>query len=330
MGKIRLTLACWDYDRTRALQDGRVEFEGVDLTYLPLRVEETFWRMLRYQEFDACELSMGSYLIARDKGHPPFVSIPVFPSRAFRHSSIFINTGGGIQEPKDLIGKRVGVPEYQMTMAIWVRGILQHEYGVHPEKISWFTGGQEEPGRMDKVRHDLPPNIDIRSIGADQTLSSMLENGEIDALMSTYLPMPFVRRSPKVRRLIPNFREVEADYFRRTRIFPIMHTVVLREEVYEKHPWVAQSLFKAFNESKRLCQEAMYEFSALKYMLAWSIAEMEEEKEIFGDDLWPYGLEANRHGLETLVQYAHEQGLIQKTVDVKELFTPNTLEDFKI
>ena len=330
MGKIRLTLACWDYDRTRALQEGRVEVEGVELTYLPLRVEETFWRMLRYQEFDACELSMGSYLIARDKGHPPFVAIPVFPSRAFRHSCVFINTGAGIQEPKDLIGKRVGVPEYQMTMAIWVRGILQHEYGVPPQKINWFTGGQEEPGRIDKVRHDLPPNIDIRPIGPDQTLSSMLESGELDALMSTYLPMPFVRRSPKVRRLIPNFREVEREYYRRTKIFPIMHCVALREDVYQNYPWVAQSLYKAFGEAKMRCQESMYEFSALKYMLAWSIAEMEEEMEIFGDDLWPYGLEANRHGLETLVHYAHEQGLIQMKVDVKDLFAPNTLEDFKI
>ncbi|MGE5302172.1 MAG: ABC transporter substrate-binding protein [Alphaproteobacteria bacterium] len=330
MGKIRLTLACWDYDRTRALQEGRVEVEGVELTYLPLRVEETFWRMLRYQEFDACELSMGSYLIARDRGHPPFVAIPVFPSRAFRHSCLFINTGAGIQEPKDLIGKRAGVPEYQMTMAIWVRGLLQHEYGVPPDKIKWFTGGQEEPGRVDKVRHDLPSNIDIRSIGSEQTLSSMLENGEIDALMSTYLPSPFVRRSPKVRRLIPNFREVEREYYRRTGIFPVMHTVVLREDVYRRYPWVAQSLYKAFSEAKRHCQESMYEFSALRYMLAWSIAEIEEELEIFGVDLWPYGLEANRHGLETLVNYAHEQGLIQKKADVKELFASNTLEDFKI
>jgi 4,5-dihydroxyphthalate decarboxylase len=330
MGKIRLTLACWDYDRTRALQDGRVEVEGVDLTYLPLRVEETFWRMLRYQEFDACELSMGSYLIDADKGSRRFIPIPVFPSRAFRHSSIFINTNSGIQEPKDLIGKRVGVPEYQMTMAIWVRGLLQHEYGVPPEKISWFTGGQEEPGRMDKVRHDLPQSIDIRSIGPEQTLSSMLESGEIDALMSTYLPLPFVRRSPKVRRLIPNFRDVEREYYRRTKIFPIMHTVVLREDVYQKYPWVAQNLYKAFCEAKMRCQQSMYDFSALKYTLAWLIAEMEEERELFGDDLWPYGLEANQHVLEALVQYAYEQGLIKKKLALKEIFAPNTLEDFKI
>jgi 4,5-dihydroxyphthalate decarboxylase len=331
MSKTKLTLACWDYDRTRALQDGRVQVEGVDLTYLPLRVEETFWRMLRYQEFDAAEISLGSYLMAREKGFPKLIAIPVFPSRAFRHSCIYINTGSGIKEPKDLAGKRVGVPEYQITMAIWARGILQHEYGVKPEQMKWLTGGEEHPGREDKVKHDLPKSIDIRPIGTEQTLSSMLERGEIDAMISAHMPSPFVRRSSKVGRLIPNFSQVEKDYYRRTKIFPIMHAVALREEFYEKNPWVAQSLCKAFAESKRICQEAMYEYSALKYMLAWSIAEMEEEREIFGEgELWPYGLEANRHVLETLVQYAHEQSLLKSRPDLKSLFAPNTLEDFKI
>ena len=330
MGKIHLTLACWDYDRTRALQDGRVQVEGVELTYLPLRVEETFWRMLRYQEFDAAELSMGSYLMAREKGFPKLIAIPVFPSRAFRHSCVYINTASGIKEPKDLAGKRVGVPEYQITMAIWARGILQHEYGVKPEQMKWFTGGEEHPGREDKIKHDLPKSLDIRPIGPDQTLSSMLERGEIDAMISAHMPSPFVRRSPKVRRLIPNFPEVEREYYRRTKIFPIMHTVALREDFYEKNPWVAQSLCKAFAESKSICQEAMYEFSALKYMLAWSIAGMEEERELFGEELWPYGLEANRHVLETLVQYAHEQGLIKSRLELKSLFAPSTLDEFKI
>jgi 4,5-dihydroxyphthalate decarboxylase len=330
MSKIKLTLACWDYDRTRALQDGSVQVEGVELIYLPLRVEETFWRMLRHGEFDAAELSVGSYMMARDKGHPKLIAIPVFPSRAFRHSCIYINTDAGIKEPQDLAGKRVGVPEYQITMAIWARGILQHEYGVGPEKMKWFTGGEEHPGRQDKIKHDLPSGIDIRSIGPDQTLSSMLESGEIDAMISAHMPSPFVRRSPKVRRLIPNFRDVEKEYYRRAKIFPIMHTVALREDVYQKHPWVAQSLCKAFAEAKRICRDSMYEFSALKYMLAWSIAEMEEERETLGEDAWPYGLEPNRHVLETLVQYAHEQGLIKKRLDLRSLFAPNTLEEFKI
>ena len=330
MSKMQLTLACWDYDRTRALQEGRVQVEGVELTYLPLRVEETFWRMLRYRDFDAAELSMGSYLMSRDKGCRDFIAIPVFPSRAFRHSCIYINTNSGIRQPKDLVAKRVGIPEYQITMAIWARGILQHEYGVKPEQMKWFTGGEESPGRQDKVKMDLPSSIDIRSIGPDQTLSSMLERGEIDAMISAHMPSPFVRRSPKIGRLIPNFREVERDYFQRTKIFPIMHTVALRQDVYEKNPWVAQSLCKAFAESKRICQETMYEFSALKYMMAWSIAEMEEERECLGADPWVYGLGPNRPILETLVQYAHEQGLIKKRPEVTGLFAPNTLSDFKV
>ncbi|HEX9878904.1 MAG TPA: ABC transporter substrate-binding protein, partial [Candidatus Binatia bacterium] len=248
----------------------------------------------------------------------------------FRHSCIYINTGAGIQEPKNMAGKRVGVPEYQITMAIWARGILQYEYGVKPEEMKWFTGGEEQPGRVEKITPDLPKNIDIRAIGPDQTLSAMLERGEIDAMISAHMPSPFVRRSPKVGRLIPNYRKEEGDYFRKTRIFPIMHTVAFREEFYEKNPWAAQSLVKGFAASKKICQESMYELSALKYMMAWSIAEMEEERELLGEDAWAYGLEPNRHVLETLVRYAHEQGLIKKRLDVKELFAPNTLEDFKI
>lgn len=330
MSRVPITLACWDYDRTRALESGKVQVEGVDLTYLPLRVEETFWRMLRYQEFDAAEMSMGSYLMARDKGYPPLIAIPVFPSRAFRHSCIYIHRDSGIREPRDLAGKRVGVPEYQITMAIWVRGILQHDYGVRPEQIHWFTGGEEQPGREEKIKPDLPPTLDIRPIGPDQTLSAMLERGEIDAMISAYMPSAFVRRSPKVARLFPNFREIEKEYYRRTKIFPIMHTIVLRQDVYDKNPWIAQSLYKAFAEAKRVAQQAMYEFSALRYMLAWMIAELEEERELFGEELWPYGLGPNREVLETLVGYAHEQGLIKRRLEVPSLFAPNTLEDYKI
>ena len=330
MAKIRLTLSCWEYDRTRALQEGTVQVEGVDLTYLPLHVEETFWRMLRYQEFDAAECSMSSYLMARERGYPRLIAIPVFPSRFFRHSFIFINSESGIEAPKDLVGKRVGVPEYQITAAVRVRGILQHEYGVPPEKMKWFTGGAEDPGREEKLRPDLPKDIDIRWIGPERTLSSMLEQGELDALICAHIPSPFVRRSPKVKRLFSNFREVEKDYYRRTKIFPIMHTIVLREEVYEKYPWVAQSLCKAFAEAKRVCEETLYKYSALKYMLAWSFADIEEERELFGDEFWPYGLDPNRHVLDTLIQYSHEQGLTKKPTELKSLFAPNTLEEFKV
>lgn len=330
MGKVRITLACWEYDRTRPLQDGTVQVEGAELTYLPLHVEETFWRMLRYQDFDAAELSMSSYLMAREKGFPRLIAIPVFPSRFFRHSFIFISTDSGIEQPKDLVGKKVGVPEYQITAAVWIRGILQHEYGVPPEKMKWFTGGVENPGREEKLKPDLPKNIDIQWIGPDRTLSSMLERGEVDALICAHIPSPFVRGSSRVRRLFPNFRQVESDYYRRTKIFPIMHTVALREDLYEKHPWLAQSLCKAFFEAKRACEETMYKYSALKYMLAWSVAEMEEERELAGRDMWSYGLEANRKVLETLIQYSHEQGLIKKLPALESLFAPSTLEEFKV
>jgi len=330
MSRIKITLSCWDYDRTRALESGQVQVEGVDLTYLPLRVEETFWRMLRYQEFDAAEMSFGSYLLSRDRGFPNFVAIPVFPSRAFRHSCIYVNAAAGIREPKDLIGRRVGVPEYQITMAIWARGILEHEYGVAPRQMRWLIGGEEHAGRVEKIRHDVPEGVIIEPIGPEKTLSSMLETGEIDAMISAHMPSPFVRRSPKVRRLIANFPEVEKDYYRRTKIFPIMHTIVIRGDVYERHPWVGQSLYKAFAQAKKICQETMYEFSALKYMLAWSIAEMEEQQEIFGVDLWPYGVEPNRHVLETLIQYTYEQGLVKKTPEVNDLFASNTMEECRI
>lgn len=330
MSKIRLTLSCWEYDRTRALQEGKVQVEGVELTYLPLHVEETFWRMLRYGEFDIAECSMSSYLMSRDRGYPKLVAIPVFPSRFFRHSFIFVNTESGIVTPEDLIGKRMGVPEYQITAAVWIRGILQHDYGVSPEKMNWFTGGVENAGREEKLRPDLSSDINIRWIGPDRTLSQMLEAGEIDALMCAHIPSPFVRRSAQVKRLFGNFREVEKDFYRRTKIFPIMHAIVLREEVYEKHPWVAQSLCKAFAEAKKICEESLYKYSALKYMLPWSYADVEEEMELFGDELWPYGLEPNRHVLETLVQYSYEQGLIKNKLDIKSLFAPNTLEEFKV
>jgi len=330
LGKVHITLACWEYDRTRPLQEGTVQVEGVDLTYLPLHVEETFWRMVRNQDFDAAEISMNSYMMSREKGFPRFIAIPIFPSRFFRHSFIFINTDSGINEPKDLVGKRVGVPEYQITAAVWIRGLLQHEYGVPPEKMRWFTGGAENPGRVEKLRPDLPSEIAIQGIGPERTLSAMLEQGELDALICAHIPSPFVRRSPKVKRLFPNFRELEKDYYRRTKIFPIMHAVALREEVYEKNPWIAQSLCKAFLQAKKICEETMYKYSALKYMLAWSVAEMEEERELFGDDPWPYGLGANLQVLETLVQYSYEQGLIKKRLDVKSLFAPNTLDDFKV
>ncbi|HZU05036.1 MAG TPA: ABC transporter substrate-binding protein [Chloroflexota bacterium] len=330
MARLRLTLACGDYDRTRALRDGTVQVEGVDLNYIALGPEEIFWRMEHYEEFDAAEMSLGTYLILRGKGDERFIAIPVFPSRAFRHNSIYVNTASGIERPEQLKGCRMGVPEYNVTAAVWVRGILQHEYGVHPSDIRWYQGGLHEPGRREKAMGTLPPGVVVESIPPGRTLNEMLEAGELDALHAPRLPKAFAAGSPRVRRLFPNFREVEQEYFRRTGIFPIMHTVVLRREVYAANRWVAESLFKAFVRAKELCAAAMYDTVALSYMLPWMIDEIEQARQLMGHDYWPYGLEANRRPLEALTLYAYEQGLTPERLPLEPLFAAPTLEEFKI
>lgn len=329
MSQLRITLACGDYDRTRPLLDGRVQPEGIDLNCIPLRPEEIFWRMLRDQEFEASEMSMSSYLMARERGTPRLVAVPVFISRMFRHSCIYINTRSGIHGPADLIGKRVGVPEYQITMALWVRGMLEHEYGVSPRQIHWFTGGGEQPGREEKLPLDLP-GVQISTIPRERTLADMLEGGEIDALVIAYMPSVFLRGTSHIRRLFPDYRGVEQEYFRRTRLFPIMHTIVLRGDVYEQNPWAAQSLYKAFCQAMRLCQTQLYDTNVLVATLPWLIAEIEDTRKLFGDDFWPYGIEPNRLTLETLTQYSYEQGLTGRKLEVDALFAPNTLKEFKI
>ncbi|HUZ75110.1 MAG TPA: ABC transporter substrate-binding protein [Stellaceae bacterium] len=330
MSKLRLTLACWDYDRARALSDGSVTAEGIDLNILELPVEETFFRMLRHREFDAAEMSLSSYTVSLTRENPAFIAIPVFPSRLFRHNGIFISTRSGISEPKDLVGKRIGVPEYQLTAPVWMRGILQDEYGVDPTSVEYFTGGEEDPGREEKVALNLPPRFRVRAIAPHQTLSAMLAEGEIDAITAPRNPSTFRTRPDRVKRLFENYVEVERAYFRKTRIFPIMHTVVLRRDVYEAHPWVAQSLAKAFIEAKRRAQENLYVVAAIKTMLPWQIAHVEEAVRELGEDWWSYGFEANRHVLDTFLRYHHEQGLSPRRFKPEELFAPETFDSFKI
>lgn len=327
---IPLTLACWNYDRTRALVDGRVAVDGVDLNYLTLPVEETFFRMLRYREFDAAEMSLSSYVMSLFSDEQPFIAIPVFPSRSFRHSCIFVNRHSGIREPKDLIGKQIGSPEYQLTAPVWIRGILSDEYAVPVASARYFTGGQEEAGRIEKVKLALPPEIHIGSIPPGKTLSKMLEDGEIDALYTPRMPSTFVYGKGSVQRLFENHGEVEKAYFKKTRIFPIMHTVVIRRDVYRKHPWVAQSLYKAFVAAQKETYKDLYEAAALKYMLPWLLHYVEETREIMGEDFWPYGFEKNVHTLETFLRYSHEQGLSKQLLEPRDLFAPETFGVFKV
>lgn len=330
MGKLRLSLGCWNYDRTRALMDGTIQPDGIDLTYLNMPVEETFFRMLRHREFDVAEMSLSSYVVSLFKPDRPFVAIPVFPSRFFRHSCIYVNAESGIREPKDLIGKRIGNPEYQMTAPVWIRGILSEHYGVPVDSVTYMTGGEEEPGRSEKLKLDLPPNIRVERIGPTQTLAGMLRDGEIDALYTARMPSSFRSGGGRVVRLFPDYVEVEKKYYRDTGLFPIMHTVAIRRDVYEENRWVAQTLFKAFREAQARTYEDLRETAALKGMLPWLNAHVEEAVAEMGEDFWPYGFESNRECLATFLRYHHEQGLSKRLVEPEELFAPETMERFVI
>ena len=330
MNALQLTLACGNYDRTRALLDGSVKPEGIQLIYLPLSPEEVFFRMIRFKEFDVAEMSLSSYLLNRSRGGTDFIAIPVFPSRMFRHSSIYVYGPSGIEKPGDLIGKRVGVPEYQVTAAVWARGILQHEYGVSPKQITWFTGGLEHPGREEKIPLSLPPSIKISQISPEKTLSRMLEKGEIDALIAPRPPSSYKDGTGDVKRLFKDYKEEEIRYYQKNEIFPIMHTVVIQQALYKSHPWVAQSLYKAFCLAKEVCFQNLTDDAALKYSLPWLVSEVKQTKKILGEDFWPYGIEKNLKVIQTLMQYSAEQGLIKKGLKIEQIFARNTLEAFKV
>ncbi len=328
MANLPLTLASWDYDRVQPLIDGRVRPNGIDLTFLNMVVEETFFRMLRHREFDVSEMSMSSYVVSLFRPDRPFVALPVFPSRFFRHSCIYVNAKAGIREPKDLIGKRVGCPEYQMTAPVWIRGILAEHHGVPVDAVTYVTGGEEEPNRDEKLKLDLPAKIRVERIGPNETLARMLATGEIDALHTARKPSSFDGK--RVTRLFPEFQAVERAYWEKTGIFPIMHVIALRREVFEANRWIAMNLFQAFREAQRLTYEGLKETAALKGMLPWFNAHVEETLALMGEDFWPYGLPRNRACLETFLRYHHESGLSPRVLAVEEMFAPETLEEFVI
>lgn len=330
MSKLKLTLGCWGYDRTLALKDGSVQADGIDLNFLDMSVEETFFRMLRHHEFDAAEMSMSSYTVTLFRDDSPFIAIPAFPSRVFRHSAIFVNADAGISEPKDLIGKRVGCPEYQMTAPVWIRGILADEYGVPVDSVTYMTGGEEQPDRPEKIGLNLPDNIKVRPIGRGKTLGAMLEAGELDALYTARAPTTFYQPGSRIRRLFPDYPEVEREYFRNTGIFPIMHCIVIRRDVYREHPWVAQSLLKAFTQAQRKTYEDMNLTGSPMIMLPWVITLIEETRRVMGEDYWPYGFTRNREVIATFLRYHHEQGLSPRRLEPEELFAPESLESFVI
>ena len=320
MPNLNLTLACWDYDRTRPLIDGRVKPEGIDLDIKVLRPRQTFQRMLDDKEFEISELSLASYTTLKARGNCPFVAVPVALSKIFRHSCIYVRAGAGISKPEDLRGKRVGTSQWSSTGLCFMRGMLQHDYGVKAEDMHWFMGGLSTFTEPPLIPLNLPSPIKLDFLSAGQTLEKMFEAGELDALLSLYIPNLFLNGSPRIARLFANFKEVEQDYYRRTQIFPIMHTVVIREDVHTQHPWIVRSIYKAFCEARDIAVNGLYDTDALRLTLPFLIDHVEEAWRVFGKDYWPYGLEPNRPTWEAIGRFVHEQGLAPRVVTAEELF----------
>jgi 4,5-dihydroxyphthalate decarboxylase len=320
MPDLKLTLACWNYDRTRPLIDGRVKAEGIEFDIQILRPRQSFQRMLDTQEFQVSELSLASYTTLRARGNCPFVAVPVALSKIFRHSCIYVRKGAGIERPQDLRGKRVGTSQYSSTGLCFMRGMLQHDYGIKSEDMHWFMGGLNTFVEQPLIPLNLPKAIKLDFLSGDQTLEKMFAAGELDALLSLYIPKMFLDGSPQIARLWPDFKEVEQDYYKRTKIFPIMHTVVVREDVHRQHPWVAKSVYKAFSEAKAIATEALYDTDALHLALPFLIDHVEETWRVFGKDFWPYGVEPNRPTWQAIARYVHEQGLAPRVVTPEEMF----------
>lgn len=315
-----ITIGCRDYDHTRALADGRVQVDGVDLKFVNLSPpSQIFLRMLHDEAYDASEMSLSNYMIALGKGDRRFVAIPVFPSRVFRHSYIWIRTQSGIEKPEDLKDKRVGIADYSMTALLFTRGLLQHQYGVAPQDIHWFRR------RAEHVSIEIPPGVRIDNIGKDQTLDTLLEEGKLDAVAVTSPPRAFLQGSPLVRRLFPDARAVEAAYYRQTQIFPIMHLVVLRRAIYDRDPTLAVRLAQGFEAAKQLAFEAYEEGLS---SLPWVNLDLEYAQQALGQDVCPYGVKKNLPTLEAATLYSHEQGLTQRRFYVAELFAEETLDLF--
>ena len=328
--QIPITLACGDYDRVRGIRDGRIAIEGCAVTFLPMEPEEIFFRAFRYQEFDVCELSMSSHLRATDSGQSGYVGIPAFVSRLFRHSGIYIRTDRGIRTPGDLKGKTIGLPEYQITAVVWMRGILQDEYGVKPTDIAWRSGGIEQPGRDERTPLAPIPGLDLKPIPDDKTLSGMLEAGELDAMFSARPPSCFLRKAPHIGRLFPDFRAAEKAYYKKTGLFPIMHLIGVRKSLAEKYPWMPASIYKAFCEAKALAMWEVQDVNALRVTLPWLTAEAQESAELMGEDYWRYGVKESQKEIDTLARYSHEQGLVKQRLTAEALFARSTVEISKI
>jgi 4,5-dihydroxyphthalate decarboxylase len=322
-------VAVGNYDRVRPMIDGAVQIDGVDPVFMTLPPEEIFFRAFRGQDFDICELSMSSTTVKTAAGNCPYVGVPAFVSRAFRHNSIWVRTDR-IKSPADLKGKRVGLPEYQLTACVWARVMLEDDYGVKPSDITWVRGGIEDPGRPEKITIKLPDGVRMEDAPEGSTISQLLERGEIDGFIAPRVPSLAGRSSPNVGMLFPDPIAASKDYFKRTGIFPIMHITGIRRSLVEQHPWLPAAVFKAFSQSKEKCLEALEDTAATKVTLPFVEDQLRLAREFMGHDFWSYGLEANRKVLETFLRFHHKEGLSSRLVAPEELFHPSTHESFAI
>ncbi|MBI3454948.1 MAG: ABC transporter substrate-binding protein [Candidatus Rokubacteria bacterium] len=329
MTRLNLSLAIGDYDRTRPLLDGSARIDGVEPVFMMLDPEEIFFRAFRHAEFDICELSLSSFTVKTARGDNPYVGVPAFLSRAFRHTAIYIRTDR-IREPADLKGRRIGVPEYQLTACVWARAMLEDDFGVKPSDVVWIRGGIEEPGRPEKIAITLPADVRLEPAPEGATLSGLLEAGDIDAVIAPRVPSCAARGHAPVGWLFSDPTRAATDYFRRTGIFPIMHLLGVRRELAERHPWLPAAALKAFDHAKTIAVTRLADASATKVTLPFVEEQLKAARELLGWDFWSYGVGANRTVLETFLRHHHRQGLSSRRVAVDELFHPSTRETHKV
>lgn len=329
MAKLELSVAVGDYDRTRALIDGSVAIDGVDPIYMTLGPEEIFFRAFRAAEFDICELSLSSYTVKTAQNNCPYIAVPAFVSRAFRHTAIYVRTDR-VKKPEDLKGRKVGLPEYQLTANVWARALLEDDYGVKPSDIHWICGGIEEAGRPEKLAIKLPPGVRLDNAPDGATISGLLEAGEIDGFIAPRPPTLVEKGHSNIGWLFSDPVAVAKDYYKRTGLFPIMHVVGIRRTLAEKHPWLPGAVFKAFEQAKAVGMEKLSDTSATKVTLPFVEEALRNARALMGEDYWSYGVEKNRKVLDYFLAQHHAQGLSSRRVAVDELFHPGTYEAFKL
>ena len=329
MAKLTLSLAVGPYDRTRALIDGTVQIDGVEPICMMLPPEEIFFRAFRHTEFDICELSLSSFTVKTAQGNCPYVGVPAFVSRTFRHTSIYVRTDR-IKKPEDLKGKKVGVPEYQLTACVWARAILEDDFGVKPSDVTWVRGPIEDASRPEKISITLPKDVRLENAPAGMTISQLLAEGKIDGFIAPRAPALDLRQHPNVGWLFADPTAAAKDYYKRSGIFPIMHLVGVRRELVQRHPWLAASVLKAFEQAKSAALALINDTSATKVTLPFVEENLKAARALMGDDFWPYGVTPNRKTLETFLRRHHGEGLSPRLVSVDEMFHPSTYESFKI